>query len=188
MRKDISDLRKRMSAQDWEEKSKSIYENLIRMPVYQEAEAVLAFISISNEPDTDEIIRHAMEAGKTVAVPKCEGRDLGFYRIDSPDDVSPGRFSVPEPVNTDDLHRVVMTEKSLIILPGLAFDKNGFRLGYGAGFYDRYLKDDSYRNKLMIAFSFQEVGHVPNHSGDVPVDWIVTEKEIIEVYYKVYGT
>ncbi len=151
------------------------------MPVYQEAETVLIFMSISHEPDTQEIIRHALASGKTVAIPKCEDRDLIFYRIDSTDEVSPGRFSVPEPVNADDLHRVRMTDKSLVILPGLAFDKKGFRLGYGAGFYDRYLKDDSYRNKLMIAFSFQEVDQVPTHPGDVPVDWIVTDKEITEV-------
>lgn len=170
-----------MSRQDWEEKSDFICKNVISMPVYQEAETVLIFMSISHEPDTQEIIRHALASGKTVAIPKCEDRDLIFYRIDSTDKVSPGRFSVPEPVNADDLHRVRMTDKSLVILPGLAFDKKGFRLGYGAGFYDRYLKDDSYRNKLMIAFSFQEVDQVPTHPGDVPVDWIVTDKEITEV-------
>ena len=174
-------MRDNMSEQDWEKKSSTICENLIRMPVYQEAEAVLIFMSISHEPDTGRIIRHALETGKTVAVPKCEGSDLAFYRIDSPDDVRPGRFSVPEPVNTDDMYSVRITDKSLVILPGLAFDKKGFRLGYGAGFYDRYLKDDFYRNKLMIAFSFQEVDEVPNHAGDVRVDWIVTENGITEV-------
>ena len=170
-----------MSHQEWKEKSETICKSLISMPVYQEAETILIFMSISHEPDTKKIIRHAFTSGKTVAVPKCEGSDLVFYRIDSVDDVSPGRFSVPEPVHADDLHRVRMTDKSLIILPGLAFDKKGFRLGYGAGFYDRYLKDDPYRNKLMIAFSFQEVDQVPNHPGDVPVDWIVTDKETTEV-------
>ena len=181
MRQENSYLRDSMSHKEWEQKSRIICERLISMPVYQEAETVLIFMSISHEPDTDEIIRHALRAGKTVAIPKCVGNDLVFYRIDSPDDVNPGRFSVPEPVRTDDQYRVRMTDQSLIILPGLAFDKNGFRLGYGAGFYDRYLKDDSYRNKLMIAFSFQEVDQVPIHTDDVPVDWIVTDKGITEV-------
>ena len=170
-----------MSQQEWKVKSETICKRLISMPVYQEAETILIFMNVSHEPETVKIIRHAFTSGKTVAVPKCEGRDLVFYRIDSIDDVSPGHFSVPEPVNTDDKHRVRMTDKSLVILPGLAFDKKGFRLGYGAGFYDRYLKDDPYRNKLMIAFSFQEAGQVPTHPGDVPVDWIVTDKETTEV-------
>lgn len=181
IRKEISDLRNGMSRKDWKAKSDSICKKVIGMPVYQEAETVLIFMSISHEPDTGEIIRHALTSGKTVAIPKCEDRDLVFYRIYSTDNVSPGRFSVPEPVNTDEIHRVRMNDQSLIILPGLAFDKKGFRLGYGAGFYDRYLKEDPYRNKLMIAFSFQEVDQVPTHPGDVPVDWIVTDKEITEV-------
>ena len=170
-----------MSCQDWEKKSKTIFENLISMPVYQEAETVMIFMSISHEPDTGEIIRHAFKAGKTVAIPNCEGSELVFYRIESTDDVKPGRFSVPEPIHNDDMHRVRVTDKTLIILPGLAFDKKGFRLGYGAGFYDRYLEDDAYRNNLMIAFSFQEVDRVPTHPGDVPVNWIVTDKGITEV-------
>ncbi len=175
-------LRKSMAGPQWESKSQMICERLLKTPMYRQAETLFAFMSVSNEPDTDRLIRQALADGKSVAVPKCiSGRGMKFYEIDSPDDTIPGRYGIPEPASCDDSRLRVIDERTLILVPGLVFDLSGNRLGYGAGYYDRYLADDPYRNKLMIAFSFQQTDEIRNLDHDIPVDWIITEDKTITV-------
>ncbi|HSB34571.1 MAG TPA: 5-formyltetrahydrofolate cyclo-ligase, partial [Nitrospirota bacterium] len=116
-----------------------------------------------------------------VVLPKVKGKQLALFEIKNFDkDVSPGTWGIPEPVES---HPVPLTDIDLIITPGAAFDEDGNRLGYGAGFYDRILSSFP-RTTVALAFEEQIVPQVPTNPHDVPVKKIVTEKRIIEVSSK----
>ncbi len=123
------------------------------------------------------MIRHALASGKRVILPKVAGKELSLFEIkDFDTDVSPGRWDILEPHETAPAR---ITDVDLIVMPGVAFDEQGNRIGYGAGFYDKLLVD--FRGPTVaIAFEMQIVHSVPVDSHDVPVKKIVTEKRIIE--------
>ena len=175
-------LRRLMTQDEWITKSRSVTQRLIRSSAYRQADTLLTFISVQNEPDTGALIKRALSDGKTVGIPKClDDKEMAFYRIGSACETAPGRFNIPEPADTRAERLIQKTDRTLVILPGLAFDRSGNRLGYGAGYYDRYLSDCPLLCKMMAAFSFQEADEIPCRDGDIQVDWIVTESELIEV-------
>ena len=182
IREEKLSMRRRLSEEERAEKSHQICQRLIGSEMYRSASTIFAFMSVRQEPDTAGIIVRALEDGKRVAIPKCiDSTEIAFYEITSLDDTVPGRFSIPEPAlcTRDRLRQI--DERTLVILPGAAFDTQGGRLGYGAGYYDRYLAGDPYRNKLMIAYSFQEAETIPRETHDIPVDWIMTEDRTFTV-------
>ena len=182
IRRQMQDRRLARPKDIWAQESRELSGHLLDTPVYQNAQTIFAFMSISGEPDLSPVIKQALRDGKAVALPRTENDNrMNFYRIDSEDDVIPGRFNIPEPVLCDDERRMKIDEYTLVILPGLAFDLSGKRIGHGKGYYDRYLADDPYCNRMMAAFSFQEAENIPASPLDVPVNWVVTERGVIEI-------
>ena len=182
IRRQMQDKRLARPKDIWEQESRALSGHLLETPMYQNAQTIFAFMSIGGEPDLSPVIRQALRDGKAVALPRTEDDiRMNFYRIDSADDVKPGRFNIPEPALCDDKKRMKIDENTLVILPGLAFDLSGMRIGHGKGYYDRYLADDPYRNRMMAAFSFQEAENIPASPLDVPVNWVVTERGVIEI-------
>ena len=179
-----SELRKIMMAKrnellvDKKEKlDRNIFQKLISNPMYLNAKVIFIYVSYENEVNTHEVIKHALQSGKIVCIPKVISKDIGMVamEINSFDELTPGAYGILEPSSRNG---VVIDPKEIdmIILPGLAFDKFGGRLGYGGGFYDRYLlavKKDT--PKIALGYSFQLVEKVPTEELDVPIDDVITD-------------
>lgn len=128
----------------------------------------------NHEVVTEYLIKEAWKAGKEVAVPKVVGKDMVFYKLTDFARLEPGYFGIPEPVSGE----IVNWSKALMIMPGVAFDRANHRVGYGGGFYDRYLEKHPQLERVAIAFSFQMLPEVPTEPTDICPQIIVTEEEI----------
>lgn len=157
-----------------------IFKNLSSVCEFLGAKTVLCYMSTPSEVDTKRIISSLFEQNKTVAVPRCidNTRDMEFYIISSFDDTNKRTFGVFEP-DSDRCMRLRDFRNSVCILPGLGFDKEGFRLGYGKGYYDRFLS--SFKGvKIGIVYEKCLFDRFMHGFFDVPADIVVTEKQ---VYY-----
>jgi 5-formyltetrahydrofolate cyclo-ligase len=158
-------------------KSREIEERLFSLPEFKAARIVLFFASFRSEVDTGPMIRRALTFGKRVVLPKVKGTELELYEIaDWERDVSPGTWGIPEPHEN---RPVRLDEIDLILVPGAAFDCQGNRLGYGAGFYDKLLSAFT-KTTVALAFEAQIVPRVPAELHDIPIHKIMTERRVIE--------
>lgn len=176
IRKDIFAKRKEYTQEQVWEMSQKIAEKLVKRPEYQKADKILAYIDCKKEACTKTIIETAWADGKKVGVPKIEGKDMIFYEITSYDQLELGYFDIMEPVESCPK---AQWDDALMIMPGVAFDRNRHRVGYGGGFYDRYLEKHDIP-KIAIALSFQVKEAVPVEPTDILPDAIITDTEIIE--------
>lgn len=147
---------------------------------WQKTHTIGITISKGKEVDTSKIIEQAWKEGKKVAVPKCypNHKEMEFRYIHSFNQLESVYFGLLEPIISE-TNLCEKNEIDLMIVPGIVFDKNGYRIGYGGGYYDRYLK--SFQNHtLSLAFSCQLVEKVPTEDHDIPVSMIVTEQGLIK--------
>ena len=156
---------------------RDIAANVRRLNEYSPAKTLLVYVSTPIEVDTKLIIENAWADGKKVAVPRCipDTRDMEFHYISSFDELSPGSFSVLEP--DPSLPIVTDFEDCLMIVPGMQFDMNGYRLGYGKGYYDRYMVRFNGRS-AGICYSNELRPYMHHGRYDRSVDIIVTDKKI----------
>ena len=145
---------------------------------YQSCDTLFIFVSSSIECDTFKIIADAFEKGKRVAVPRCADKSgrMDFYFISSFDDLSEGMYSLLEP-DPEKCEMVTDFSKGLCIVPGLCFDLEGYRVGFGKGYYDRFL-DDFGGTAAGICYSKFTVKQLPRGTHDRRTDMIITEKFI----------
>ena len=176
LRLDMRAKRRCMTATQMREKSQSICKLLFSLDCIKNADTVCTFISAFKEPDTAEIIQKLLEMGKKVAVPitDTENVTLSLSYIDSAEDLTEGAYGIPEPKTISAANTVDM---DIILVPGLAFDKNGGRMGFGKGYYDRLLQG-SKATKIGLCYEFQLHSKIPTDAHDVPMDIIVTEEKI----------
>lgn len=142
------------------------------------ADTVLVFVGYASEVCTDEMIRNSLAVNKKVYVPKVMGTAMDFFRIHGLDDCEAGFRGILEPKTTKEPYVKQPGEKALMLLPGLAFDEAGHRLGYGGGFYDRYLMEHHDIVKMGIGFEFQMTKYVPTDKFDQVLDFFVSEKKV----------
>ncbi|RQD64695.1 MAG: 5-formyltetrahydrofolate cyclo-ligase [Desulfonatronovibrio sp. MSAO_Bac4] len=182
-RQKISSLRLAMSQGQVSEKSSKIsrvFLNWIDLDKYQ---SFLVYLPIKNEVDTKPLIENLLQTGKKIYAPRCSQEHSGcmdFYMLSDLSELSPGYCGIAEPCsNSSALY--VNTGPSVCILPGLAFDHQGQRLGYGHGFFDRYLRELPGPKPLLIGFAydFQVVDALPGDDWDVPVDAVITDKRVV---------
>ena len=140
-------------------------------PFWQEAKTVCGYLSYNQEVRTGPILRRAMIEGKTVAVPKIVDGEMRFVVLRDLENVGAGYRGIPEPVADTP---VCGDETALVLLPGLAFDGAGNRLGYGGGFYDRYLAAHRGHKTLALCYDFQLVAKLPTEEFDVPADVVLS--------------
>lgn len=175
IRKEVYARRKAAAAEEIRENSGRIRDQVLKLPEFSRAEWIYVYIDCKNEVMTGEIIRKALEQGKKVAAPRVEGREMKFYRITSREDLEPGSFGIQEP-------RQGLSEaeggRILMIMPGVAFDRQRRRIGYGGGFYDRYLAGHPGIWTAALAFEFQMFSQVPWEETDILPDRVITEKRI----------
>lgn len=175
-------LRKRdeLGNEDIEAKSAMIFTRLKDLKVYKEADVVGIFVTYRSEMNTYIIMEDLLKKGKKVAVPRVTGKgEMEFHLIKDPaKDLEKGSYGIMEPLLG--LEHARPEDFDLLIVPGAAFDCNGFRIGYGGGFYDRYLKRLRQDCATVgLGFELQVAERVPAESFDSSVDFVVTEQRVI---------
>ncbi|MCC8043259.1 MAG: 5-formyltetrahydrofolate cyclo-ligase [Oscillospiraceae bacterium] len=179
LREKYKDIRRNMSKSGKQRRDLAILERLISTDAYKNADIVLTYVSTDIEVDTRALINKAMDDKKRVAVPRCiDGtRDMNFYFIKSMDDLEKGTFSVLEPIPSKCV-KAYAYEKALCIVPGLSFDMKGYRLGYGKGYYDRFLSAHPRLTKVGLCYCPCTVSELHHGRFDVSADMLITEKYI----------
>lgn len=184
IRKEIINKRDKLTREEINSKSNSIKEKLFDLKEYKNSNTIFSFISFASEINTHPIIKEMLDDKKQVGVPFTYSKnrkmivaeikdfykdlELGFYDILSP------RESELQPIEPKDI--------DLVLVPGLAFDKNGYRVGYGGGYYDTFFSQTNDKAiKIGLAFDLQLVDENPIDKFDIPVDYIITENEIIKI-------
>ena len=181
IRSRIRTCRKEMSVLQWQEKSHEICQQIVKSRVYEQAEVIYAYLAKQGEVLLDEVILDAIAKGKQVAVPKVMGKEMRFYRLRDLADVEPGCLGIREPLFREEiLVGDQKTSTGLMLLPAVAVDRQGHRVGYGGGYYDRYLEQEPGWIKVAAVFGFQVYEQVPTEALDVPLDGIVTEERAWE--------
>lgn len=158
----------------------NITQKLLETPEYAEATTVLTYVSVSSEVSTRMFIECALRDGKTVAVPRClPGHRLEFVAITSLDQLVPAPFNLLEPAKDLSALTEVQMSNAICIVPALLVDTKGYRLGYGAGFYDRFLSTYLCK-KICLAYQ-QNLSKtmLPHTEFDVPVDMVITESGVL---------
>jgi 5-formyltetrahydrofolate cyclo-ligase len=170
---------KSMKLQEYNQMSLAIKENLFNSSEFLNAAIIGVTISRFPEVDTRPIIEAAWSLGKKIAVPKCENqsREMDFRLINSYDNLEKVYFDLQEPMITETIP-IKNDDIDLQIVPGLVYTNNGYRIGFGGGYYDRYLID--YKGDVVsLAFEKQTGQEVPFEAHDIPVQKIFTENGII---------
>lgn len=177
------DIRKRVLADrynltdsEWEDKSRLIYEKVVTHPFFLQADAVYCYVDYHREVGTRSILEHAWKQGKKVAVPKVNGETMEFYYIHSFKDLKIGYKGILEP---EEDHPAT-DNYALVLMPGAAFDLRCNRIGYGKGYYDKYLHAHPDYKTLALAFDLQVVDCIPADEYDICPDIIMTEENNYE--------
>ena len=168
------------------EMSRLIYLNLISSDFYESSRKIGLYSPIGNEVRTDSIFFHAIRSGKEVYFPRVTGSSLSFRKVSSMGELTPGGFGVPEPGS--EAPSVEPRELDLIIVPGVAFDLSGARLGYGKGFYDRYLEGVPLSKRVGITYKFLLQKSIPTRAHDKRVGALVHEQGIVFCSSKLGGS
>jgi len=172
-------LKRRFRLSDTEiaEKSRLITYNLSRLGLFIRAKRVGFYYPVRNEADTREIFSRSLGLGKEVYFPRVSGTGLTFHRILDLNELKPGKFGIPEPDSSSS--SIAPEDLDLILIPGIAFDGSGARLGYGKGYYDRLLVNVPLNRRAALAYSLQMSDSLPCGETDLSAGLVVTESGII---------
>ena len=173
IRKRVLIDRNQLSEKDWAEKSERIYEKVTTNPFFLHAKEIYCYIDFRKEVGTKKIIKAAWELGKKVAVPKIIGDYMEFYYIESFKELMPGNWGILEPENQNK----ALGSNVLVIMPGAVFDKKRHRIGYGKGYYDKYLVEHLDYQTMALAFELQMLENIPADAHDICPQIIVTEEQ-----------
>lgn len=187
IRKRLLQVRGALTKEEIEIKSKAIMQNVIKTLEYEEADNILLYADYCQEVMTRQIFEDALMRKKRVYFPKSDGLtgNMDFYQTVSIKQLEKGYKGILEPrENLERRYRFNPQEDTLIIVPGVAFDTLGYRIGYGKGFYDRFLAKRRQISTMALAFACQIVDEIPRDSNDIKMDKIVTE-EIIYSFLRI---
>jgi 5-formyltetrahydrofolate cyclo-ligase len=179
LRKRYAALRRALTAEARRERAERASELLLGHEAFLRARCVLAYAALRFELDPAPVIARAHALAKRVALPRVdvESGELRLHAYMPGDELSESGFGVREPQAS--APRVAADDVDLVLVPGLAFDVRGYRLGYGKGFYDRLLPSLTRATRVGLAFELSLLAEVPDDAHDVPVDALVTEKRVL---------
>lgn len=177
--------RKNLAENKIEDMSLSISENIFLHEKFNKSLKIALYHPVSAEVNTKYIFKRSVKEGKETFFPKVRGEELHFYRIKKLSELNPGFNGIPEPDVSGEM--LDAKDLDLIIIPGLAFDCSGNRLGYGGGFFDRYLKEIPVSRTVALAYDFQVTDSLPVAEHDVKIGMIVTESRVIDCLYEKGG-
>lgn len=181
-RKELKKKRKEITREEVLKKSEIIHNKILDLPEFQTKSTISIYVAKkeANEVETEKMIKAWREMGKKILVPLVDGPELKLSLLkDFEKDLEKRKFGVKEP-KENKIRLFPIENLEMIFVPGLGFDVNGNRLGYGKGYYDRLLKKaPSDTDFIALAFDFQIFEEIPHSKKDIPVHKIVTEKRII---------
>jgi len=170
LRKEIREKKRAMTVQEIEEASRRLCALFAETVQYKEAKTIYGYLPYNQEVRTVPILQKALADGKKVAVPKVYGEEMRFIYMTDLTQVENGYAGIPEPVAdgpvADDTH-------ALVLMPGLAFDPEGHRIGYGGGFYDRFLAQEPEHPTVALCYEFQMLPNLETEEFDIPVDCVL---------------
>lgn len=166
-----------LSQEEVNRKSDKILYQLFNMTEYKDAKYILLYADYHNEVTTDKIFEDARQRGKKIFFPKVFGQEMEFYSVDSLDELRFGYKGIREP-QENPLKRFFYKKQdtTIMIVPGVAFDMKGYRVGYGKGYYDKYLSEKKMISTFALSYAFQILEHVPTDAHDIKMDKIITEE------------
>ena len=152
------------------EKSEKLGQLFAESESYKKAKSIYGYLPYNQEVRTVAMLEQAIRDGKRVAVPKCYGDEMRFIWMEDLSKVEKGYAGIPEPVEDGP---VADDPTALVLMPGLAFDKEGHRIGYGGGFYDKFLAEEPEHPTIALCYTFQVVNELPTEEFDIPVDQVL---------------
>lgn len=170
LRKRISEQKRAMTPEQIQQKSEKLKELFLASNMYQKAKTVYGYLPYNQEVRTVPILRQALADGKQVAVPKVYEDEMKFIILTDLDRVEKGYAGIPEPIDDAPL---ADDPAALVLMPGIAFDRDGHRIGYGGGFYDRFLASEPTHPTLALCYDFQVLEQLETEAFDVPVDCVL---------------
>lgn len=170
LRKKIREQKRAMTPDQIEHKSRLLGEKFAACDAYRQAKTIYGYMPYNQEVRTVPMLEQAIRDGKRVAVPKCYGDEMRFIYMDDLTQVEKGYAGIPEPIADGP---IADDKTALVLMPGLAFDPQGHRIGYGGGFYDRFLADEPDHPKVALCYNFQMLDHLQTEEFDIPVDLVL---------------
>lgn len=179
-RKRYREIRDQMPESIRQKENKAISHYFCGMSLYQKSQKIFTYYSVGSEVDTRRIIAQAFADEKRIFLPVCgEKNSLRLYEIRHPEDLMPGAYGIPIPTNCSEPFQPF--EVDLSIVPGLCFDAEGYRVGYGGGYYDRFLPQIKENTAVGLCYFSSLVPKVPRNIYDRKCDWIVTGNGVIKL-------
>ena len=170
LRATIRQQKRAMTEEQIVSKSEKLGELFLASEAYRQAKTIYGYLPYNQEVRTVAMLEQAIADGKRVAVPKCYGEEMRFIYLDDLSKVEKGYCGIPEPVEDGP---VADDKTALVLMPGLAFTKEGLRMGYGGGFYDKFLAAEPEHPTLALCYDFQMVEHIPTEDYDIPVNTVL---------------
>ena len=153
-----------------EQKSRVLGALFADAEAYRNAKSIYGYLPYNQEVRTVPMLEQAIRDGKRVAVPKCYGDEMRFIWMEDLSLVEKGYAGIPEPIADGP---IADDETALVLMPGMAFDREGHRIGYGGGFYDKFLAREENHPKVALCYDFQMVPHLETEEYDIPVDKVI---------------
>ena len=170
LRASIRAQKRAMTEEEIVSRSEKLAEQFLASDAYRNAKTIYGYLPYNQEVRTVSMLEQALKDGKRVAVPKCYGDEMKFIFMDDLSKVEKGYAGIPEPISDDP---VADDETALVLMPGLAFDPQGHRIGYGGGFYDKFLAAEPGHPTLALCYEFQMLPHLETEEFDIPVDTVL---------------
>ena len=170
LRKYVREKKRAMTAEQIAQKSQELAQLFYTTEAYCNAKTIYGYLPYNQEVRTVPMLQRALEDGKQVAVPKVFGDEMRFIYLTDLSAVAPGYAGIPEPVADGP---VAEDPHALVLMPGLAFDRQGHRIGYGGGFYDQFLAKEPEHPTLALCYDFQLFETLQTEEHDIPVDVVL---------------
>ena len=170
LRAQIRAQKRAMTEEEICRRSEALGQLFRQSALYINAKTIYGYLPYNQEVRTVPMLEQAMKDGKRVAVPKCYGEEMRFIYMDDLSKVEKGYANIPEPIADDP---VADDKTALVLMPGMAFTKDGKRMGYGGGFYDKFLAAEPDHPTVALCYDFQMVEDLPTEEYDIPVDCVL---------------
>ena len=170
IRKQIREQKRALTTEEIQQASEKLCALFLKSDLYRKAKTVYGYLPYNQEVRTEPILERALADGKRVAVPKVYGDQMKFIYLTDLAQVEKGYCGIPEPIGDEP---VADDPTALVLMPGLAFDQQGHRMGYGGGFYDKFLAEEPNHPTIALCYGFQILPQLPTEEFDVPVDCVL---------------
>lgn len=171
LRRMIREKKRAMTMDEIEAASARLGELFAESAYYRDAKTIYGYLPYNQEVRTVPMLERALQEGKRVAVPKVFGDEMKFIYINDFSKVEKGYAGIPEPVDNEP---VADDPTALVLMPGLAFDPEGHRIGYGGGFYDKFLEREPLHPTVALCYSFQMLPKLKTEEHDIPVNCVIS--------------